>query len=216
MRLAVLAGLALCLLSLSVGAWAETRISVLYPDSAAALRKLYQAIADGIARGSDVRLQSRAVSDRDSAEDIKSWVQANQSQVAIVLGDVPPTLTRPLAASMPVIRGADALDNGQPGVSLASSPAQMFSRLRQIKPDVERVFAVYKPEATGWLIAAARTAARDQGLELIASPSEDIQQSGAAFSRFRGSRGRLVCAVGEVARDRPARARDLPLRARWL
>jgi putative tryptophan/tyrosine transport system substrate-binding protein len=183
-RATALAAMAFGLLTCAYGAFAETRISVVYPDSAAALRKLYQTIADGIARSSDVRLQSRAVSDRDSADDVKAWVQANQSQIAIVLGDVPPTLTRPLAATMPLIRGADALDNGQPGVSLASSPAQLFGRLRQIKPDIERVFVVYKPVATGWLIAAARTAAREQGLELVASPSEDIQQSGATFSRI--------------------------------
>ena len=184
MRLAGLLGWAVLLLAHPVGALAETRISVLYPDSAAGLGKLYQIIVDGMTGAGDVALRSRAVSAQDSADDIKAWVQGNQSQATIVLGDVPATLTQGLADSMPLIRGADALnDNGLAGVSLAASPAQMFSRLRQIKPEVERVFVVYRPESTGWLIAAARAAARDRGLELVASPSENIQQSTAAFTR---------------------------------
>lgn len=184
-RLARLAALAGCLFALSCQAGAETRLSVLYPDSTTALRRLYETIVEGMSRANDVRLQSRPVSDKDSADEIKAWAHANQSQAAIVLGDLPPALTRPLAAVMPLIRGADALnDNSQPGVSLASSPAQMFNRLRQLKPDVERVFVVYKPQATGWLIAAARQAAREQGLELVASASDDIQQSGATFTRI--------------------------------
>jgi putative tryptophan/tyrosine transport system substrate-binding protein len=180
-----LAAVAICLFTLTGGARAETRISVLYPDSATALLRLYQTIVAGMTQAGDVRLQSRAISDKDSFEDIKAWVTANQSHVTIVLGDLPPALTESLAATMPLIHGAGALnDSTQPGVSLASSPAQMFSRLRQIKPDVERVFVVYKPQATGWLIEGGRAAARDQHLELVASACEDVQQAGAAFGRI--------------------------------
>lgn len=173
------------LLALSHGACAQTRISVIYPDSTTMIRKLYQTIIEGMSDSNDVRLQSRPVSDKDSADVIKAWIRANHTQVTVVLGDVPSTLTRPLAADIPVIHGADSLnDNTLPGVSLASSPAQMFSRLRLLKPDVERIFVVYDPRATGWLITAARQAAREQGLELITRTSDDIQQSGAMFTRI--------------------------------
>lgn len=184
-RAITLAALAICVLSPADTARAETHISVLYPESATAVVRLYQTIVDGMAQAGDVRLHSRAISERDSADEINAWVAANQSQVAVVLGDLSPTLTGSLAATTMLIRGAGALnDNAQPGVSLASSPAQMFSRLRQIKPDVDRVFVVYKPQATGWLITAGRAAARDQGIELVASACEDVQQAGAAFGRI--------------------------------
>jgi putative ABC transport system substrate-binding protein len=92
-------------------------------------------------------------------------------------------LTESLAAGTPLIYGAGVLDdNTQPGVSLAASPAQMFARLRQLKPDVEQVFVVYKPQASDWLIAAGRAAARKQGLELTAVACDDVQQAGAAFA----------------------------------
>ena len=176
---------AACLLMLTGSAVAETRISVLYPESAPAYVKLYQAIVDGMTQAGDVRLRSRSVSERDSADEVRAWTAANQSQATVVLGELPPGLTGPLAATMPLIYGAGALnDNSQPGVSLASSPAQMFRRLKQIKPDVERVFVVFRPQATGWLVAAGRTAAREQGIELVASTCDDVQQAGVAFSRI--------------------------------
>lgn len=179
-RIALLA----CLLGWG-GAHAETRIGVLYPESATAYLKLYQTIIDGMAEAGDVRLYSRMISDKDSVAGVQTWLLENKCQASIVLGNLSPEVTGFLIATLPVIHGASALnDNDQPGVSLAASPARMFSRLRQIKSGVERVFVVYKPQATGWLIAAGQAAARDQGLELVASPCDDVQQAGAAFARI--------------------------------
>lgn len=176
---------ALSLLFLCSSAHAETRIGVLYPESTPAFLKLYQTIIAGMEQATDVRVQSRAVSEKDSVNQIKSWLESGQSQVVISLGNLPAALTGALAVDMPLIYGAGALnDNNTPGVSLASSPGKLFDRLKQLKPDVERVFVVYKPQATGWLLSAGKAAARERGLELIATPSEDIQQAGAAFARI--------------------------------
>lgn len=184
-RRAIIHFAASSLLLLFSSAHAETRIGVLYPESAPAFQKLYQTIISGMGQATDVRVQSRAVSERDSVDQIKSWLVSGQSQVVISLGNLPVSVTGPLAADMPLVYGAGALnDNNTPGVSLASSPNKLFERLKQLKPDVERVFMVYKPQATGWLLSAGKTAAREHGLELIASPSEDIQQAGAAFARI--------------------------------
>lgn len=162
---------------------AETRVGVLYPDSAAPYVRLYQTIIDGMAQVGDLRLQSRAVSAADSPDDLRSWAQANQA--AIVLGELPPAITASLNATMPVIHGAATLnDNNQAGVSLAANPSHLFKRLRSLKPDTDRVYVVFRPQATGWLIAVAKQAAREQGLDLQALPCEDAQQAGAAFGRI--------------------------------
>jgi len=138
-----------------------------------------------MATANDVRMHSRAVSERSSRDEIKAWLQENRSQVIVALGELPSALTEALAANTPLIYGASALnDNARPGVSLAASPARMFDRLVQIKPDIERVFVVYRPQSSGWLIAAGRAAARDRGFELAATACEDAQQAGAAFARI--------------------------------
>lgn len=179
-RLAVLS-----LLLIASSAPAETRIGVLYPESTPAFQKLYQTITSGMGQATDVRVQSRVVSEKDSVDKVKSWLESGQCQVVISLGNLPAALTGPLSADLPLIYGAGALnDNNIPGVSLSSSPGKLFNLLKQLKPDVERVYVVYRPQATGWLLSAGKAAARDQGLELIATPSDDIQQAGAAFARI--------------------------------
>lgn len=183
----LVAGIAalVCLLATGSAALAETRIGVLYPESAPALERLYQAIIGGMGTVSDVRVYSRAVSERSSQDEVRAWLQEHRSQVTVALGELPPALTEQLSANTPLIYGASALnDNARPGVSLAASPARMFDRLRQIKPDVERIFVLYRPQSSGWLIAAGRAAARDRGLELAATACEDAQQAGAAFTRI--------------------------------
>lgn len=185
LRRGILLLAALSLLLLFSSAHAETRIGVLYPESAPAFLKLYQTIISGMGQAGDVRVQSRAVSEKDSVDQIRAWLTSGQSQVVISLGNLPAALTGALSADLPLIYGAAALnDNNTPGVSLASSPGKLFARLKQLKPDVERVFMVYKPQSNGWLLSAGKLAARDHDLELIATPSEDIQQAAAAFSRI--------------------------------
>lgn len=176
---------ALSLLLQSAYVHAETRIGVLYPDTAPAFLKLYQTIIDGMGQASDVRIQSRTVSEKDSVEQIKSWLASGQNQVVIGLGNLPATLDKPLSADMPYIHGAGTLnDNNIPGVSLASSPGKLFDRLKQLKPDIERVYVVYKPQSTGWLMSVGKAAARERDLELVATPSDDIQQAAAAFTHI--------------------------------
>lgn len=177
--------LAVFLLLLSVCAQAETRIGVLFPEASPALQKLYQTIISGMALAPDVRLASRAVGERDASADIKSWLVSNQIQVTVVLGSLPGGLAAALSPDFPLVHGASALnDNHLPGVSLSASPSRLFARLKLLKPDIERVYVIYKPQSTGWLVGLGKSAARDAGIELIALPSEDIQQSAALVQRI--------------------------------
>lgn len=164
---------------------AQTRVSVIYPQTSPSVVRLFQTIIDGMATATDVRIQSRAVDTDSRPEDVKAWLAEQRTQVTVSLGELPAAIAEQLTGPGLLVQGAVPLnDNSKPGVSLSSSPAQMFARLRQIKPDVERVFVVYRPQNTGWLIAAARVAAREQGMDLTVSACEDVQQAVAALGRF--------------------------------
>lgn len=173
-----------CLLTVETVA-AQTRVGVIYPHTSPAVAGLFQTIIDGMATAGDVRIQSRSVDSDTRPDEVKAWLAENRTQVTVTLGELPASIAEHLAGTGRTVRGAVPLnDNSTPGVSLSSSPAQMFARLRQIKPDVERVFVVYRPQNTGWLIGAARVAAREQGLDLTVSACEDVQQAVAALGRF--------------------------------
>ena len=178
-------GLLLALLLLASNAGAETRIGVVYPESSPPYARLYQKIIDGMAASGDVRINIRVVSRSESPDDLRNWMAASQNQATISLGELPAQLQAPLAALGPLVFGATPLtDTTQSGVSLAASPAQLFRRLRQIKPGIERIHVVYKPQSSGWLIGAGRAAAREQGMDIVAVPCDDIQQASSAISRI--------------------------------
>lgn len=173
-----------CLLAVQTVA-AQTRVSVIYPHTSPAVAGLFQTIIDGMAAAGDVRIQRLSVDTDSRPDEVKNWLAEQRTQVTVALGELPAAIAEHLAGTGPLVRGAVPLnDNSTPGVSLSSSPAQMFARLRQIKPDVERVFVAYRPQNTGWLITAAKAAAREHGLELSASACEDVQQAVAALGRF--------------------------------
>jgi putative ABC transport system substrate-binding protein len=177
-------GLALALLALVTAARAETRIGVIYPESSPPYTRLYQKIIDGM-NGGDVRITVRVVAKTESPEDIRNWMTASQNQAAITLGELPAQLHAPLAALGPLVIGATPLpDATASGVSLSASPAQLFRRLRLVKPGIERIFVVYKPQASSWLVSAGRAAARDLGIDFQAIACDDIQQASAAVARI--------------------------------
>jgi putative ABC transport system substrate-binding protein len=70
------------------------------------------------------------------------------------------------------------------GVSLDADPARVISLLKRVEPSVRRIGVVYNPRATGALVAVGETAARAQGMELVALPVSSIGDAIKAFHRF--------------------------------
>jgi putative ABC transport system substrate-binding protein len=102
----------------------------------------------------------------------------------------------PVVFSMVSSPGA-LLDGRRPvsGVSLDADPARIVSLLKHVEPGVRRIGVVYNPQLTGSLVAAAATAARANGAELVALPVSTIGDAIKAFHRFE---------------------RELPIDALWL
>jgi putative tryptophan/tyrosine transport system substrate-binding protein len=59
------------------------------------------------------------------------------------------------------------------GASLDVPPEVPFAYLRRLLPGLKRVGVLYSPSETGGVVAEARRAAREQGIELVAQPVED-------------------------------------------
>jgi hypothetical protein len=79
----------------------------------------------------------------------------------------------------PEARARDA-----PGVLPDADPRRVVETLRLLAPRVRRVGAVYDPALTGALVAEAREAARQQGIELVALPARTVGEAVRAFHRF--------------------------------
>ncbi|MEJ2201401.1 MAG: ABC transporter substrate binding protein [Desulfuromonadaceae bacterium] len=87
-------------------------------------------------------------------------------------------MAKQINQKVPVLVGAVLLSpNGLSGISMAADPLVLFTSLKQMAPQTRRVFVVYAPESSSWLIDKARDACARLGLQLIASPVNDLRQA---------------------------------------
>lgn len=114
---------------------------------------------------------------------MEKWLAARRPDAAIALGSRGFQMAEALKGKLPVVVGAVLLaPNGLPGISLAADPLILFATLKELAPGTRRVFVVYQPEESAWLVERARGAARLQGLELHARPAADLR---AAVTTYR-------------------------------
>lgn len=153
-------------------------IAVIYPDMAEPYRTVFSQIADGIletAQGARV-FAYPVGTDRT---EINAAIKRSGARVVIALGRQGIQMASGLDHNISVIAGAIASipENNtriHTAISLSPDPAFLFTRLRTFVPSARRIHIVYSPQNTGWLVKAAREAAKTQGLELFTYEARDL------------------------------------------
>ena len=165
---------------------------VLYPDIREPFRSVFLSIARGVSDelGKDASL--RAISDEDSAEDIRTWVERNGIRSLIALGSRGRHLSDELGETVPVILGAvhmspDLEETRYYGIALSPDPALLLQRLKTLAPAVRRVTVVYHRERDNWMIERARRATERMGIELNAVPVDKLQEAAGAYRTVLGA-----------------------------
>ncbi len=169
-------------------------IAVLYPNVAEPFRTAFVNMIQGIEERTRLRVRSYAVDAKMDAADLNSQLKRNGTRVVIALGRQGLNTANALDRDLVVLVGGVLLLNdneNMQGISLTPDPAMLFSRLRNLLPDVRRVIVVYDPSKTDWLLRIAREAAKAQGLELVAHEARDLGQAAHVYSTvFSGADGR--------------------------
>lgn len=162
----------------AVGAAQQPRIAVLYPDAPPPYNKVFDAIICGIKETSTFTTKLYPLTTTTSETDLRSWLDRKRISGIIALGKQGYVATRKLKTELPVIVGAlRVLPTNQSGISLAADPAQLFTQLETLSPEVKRVFVVYSAERNDWIIDLAQQAALHHQLELITYPASDLRQA---------------------------------------
>jgi putative ABC transport system substrate-binding protein len=73
------------------------------------------------------------------------------------------------------------------GVSLAVDPALLFSTLKRLAPQTQRVFVVFNPDRERWIIERAQQAASGFNLTLAPLEAKDLHTSAHQFLRILDS-----------------------------
>lgn len=154
-------------------------IAVLYPDIGEPYRSVFMKIIEGIEEIAKVKVRNFPIGTSTDAGDLNGLLKRNDIKVVIALGRQGVKAASGLDRDIPVVVGGVlAVPEGESrpvsGISLSPDPSLLFSRLKELQPNVKRVFVVYNPAQNEWLIKLAREAARVRGLELVAQEARDL------------------------------------------
>ena len=158
----------------------DAPIAVVYPDIGEPYRSVFEQIITGIEDKARDRVARFAVAPNVDIDELKSNLRRKNVKVVIALGQQGMKIATRLDRDMGVVVGGVIAPPANemrdvPVNSLSPAPALLFSHLKVLMPAVKRVFAVYDPRQSGWLINLAKDEARAQGMELVAYEAQDLR-----------------------------------------
>jgi len=163
----------------------RAELLVLLPKLNAAYDRIFSEIITGITAHEGVTLHTYSLTTTSEKQDIQKEIDARQVDAIIALGHTSYNIAKKFRDQLPVIHGGMIMKpNGHSGISLVGSPVQFFSHLKNIAPDVKRVFTVYSEDNSGWLISIAEEEARKSNIELHALQATDIRHAAKQFKKI--------------------------------
>lgn len=173
-------------------------IAVLYPDIGEPYRSVFANIIKGIEEQSRGRVTSIAIGASPNPQDIAGELRRQDIRVVIALGRNGLKAASGLERDIGVVVGGvvavpDAEARNLAISSLAPDPALLFARLQGFAPATRRIFVVYDPAQSGWMMRLAKSAAGARGIELVAYEASDLKT---ALHRYQA-----IIATMEAGRD---------------
>lgn len=162
-------------------------LAVFYPNVNEPFRSIFTKIIEGIEDRSKRKVKSYAIdNEKQDGNDLNGQLRRDDTRVVIALGRVGLKATSGIDHDIPVVVGGILSINEKDlqnlhGISLNPDPALLFSRLKQLLPDVKKVVVVYNPQHNESSIRIAREAAKAQGLELVANEARDLATAARAY-----------------------------------
>lgn len=164
-------------------AWAaKDTIAVIYPDIGPPYRGIFEEIIKGIEDKAGTQVAIYAVSPDTDIAVLKTSMLRQNTRVVIALGQQGMKTAVSLNNDFIVEVGGvltvpENEARTEPVVSLTPDPALLFARMKAIMPAAKRVFVVYDPGVSDWLIKLAKASAHDQGLELVAYQASNLRSA---------------------------------------
>lgn len=157
-------------------------LAVLYPDLAEPYRTVFTQIIEGIDEKSPVKAEKLPISAPTDAGGLSADLKRRGIKTVIALGRNGLKLANDLGPDISIIGGCVLMvpeDEAKNEIvlSLAPDPALLFGRLKTLAPGIARVFVVYDPAQTGWLMTVAQKAGKAKGIEIVARPAADLKSA---------------------------------------
>lgn len=185
--------LAAMLVLAAAPAWAAPKdqgaIAVIYPEIGEPYRRIFAQIIEGVEDKARGRVVNLAIGPNVNTGELHELLRRQDARVVIALGrqgmKAAVALNRNIGV---VVGGVLAVSENEPRSlhmnSLSPDPVLLFSRLKGMLPGMRRVFVVYDPRQSAWIIRLAKVAARGQGMELVAYEAQDLRGAMRAYQEI--------------------------------
>lgn len=167
---------------------ATPSVAVIYPELRAPYNKIFSDIADGVEMQVNGRIKRYMLKKNFSVQELNLWLKKNEIKVCVALGVRGEDATYELANNIPVILGGvlthKLIVDTRPVISLAPSPDKLFSKVKKLKRNINKIIVVYNPGKMEWLIRKARSAADKNGLELVTYSTGSLSESAKIYQEI--------------------------------
>jgi len=182
-------------LLLTVGAmiaspvWAATsEIAVIFPALGQPYREIFDKIMEGIDKKMGMSVPNYAVSASTDINELREQLLSQHVGVVIALGRQGMKVATQINNDIGVVVGGvlappESKSRRQQVVSLTPDPELLFKEMKLLQPETRRIFVVYNPDLSGWLIKLAQAAAQANGLELVAYKAESVRSAGQYYKK---------------------------------
>ncbi len=165
----------------------KARVLVLYPAVREPFNQVYISLFNGVAQKNQLKAMRYELQKDESVDDYLAWIEKKKPKGIIALGNRSVNFLESLGdrQTLPVVVGGAVIDKSKRkqlrGISLAPAPKHLFAKLKQIRPEVERVNVIYNPATHQWLIDEARAAALASNIKLEAKAVSNIRELALAY-----------------------------------
>ena len=163
-------------------------IAVIYPDIGEPYRSVFNQIIEGIQDKAKGRVANFPVGSNVDVRELQDSLRRQDARVVIALGRQGMKVAHSLEGDIGVVVGGvlsaseEEIRSSQVN-SLSPDPALLFSRLKNMMPKARRILTVYDPRQNEWLMRLAKEAAREQGMELVTYPAQDLRAAMHAYQQ---------------------------------
>ncbi|MDF3035400.1 MAG: transporter substrate-binding protein [Paucimonas sp.] len=152
---------------------------VLYPELGEPYRSIFIKIVEGIENKVGSRLVVYPVGANTDVDVLNTVLKRQGAKVVIALGrqglQTASLLDKELAiVASGVVSVPDNDARYAATLSLTPDPTLLFARLKGLLPAVKRVYVIYDPQKSEWLIRHAREAAKLHNIELVGYEARDL------------------------------------------
>lgn len=159
---------------------ADGGIAIIYPEIGEPYRSVFTQIIEGIEEKAKGRVSNYPVKPDVNISELRDSLKRQETRVVIALGRQGMKVASALNDGMGVVVGGvlSSVDEDARNLqinTLTPDPGLLFARLKEMQPQARRILTVYDPRQNEWLIELAKTAARAQGMELVAYRASDLR-----------------------------------------